>query len=389
MALMRPGAIGRAPLKPAMPHMSPSEIAAIIRTVSDMPQIERLLVIRRDNIGDLVCTTPLIAALRKRFPQAWLGALVNSYNAPVLESNPDLDEVIAYRKLKHLEPGESAAAALGERIASTWRLRRMRLDCVILATPDFVARTARLARWLGPKKVLGFSDGSAAARRLDLSVPLSKVSGRHEVERVFALGGHLGITGEIPPLRVVADPAEVAKATAAFDAHRGLKVALHISARRPGQRWPAERFAALIERLHAEHGAVSMLLWSPGPADHPQHPGDDDKAAQIAQRVAGRTPLVSYRTDRLRELIGALAAADIVVCSDGGALHLSAGLRKPIVCLFGDSPPERWGPWGVPHRVVLAPSRNVLSTSVDQVFGAFADLLRSPQEPAGLSSCVV
>ena len=35
----------------------------------------RILVVRRDNIGDLVCTTPLFAALRRQYPQAWLGAL--------------------------------------------------------------------------------------------------------------------------------------------------------------------------------------------------------------------------------------------------------------------------------------------------------------------------
>ena len=354
--------------------MSPSEIAAIIRTVPDTPQIERLLVIRRDNIGDLVCTTPLIAALRRRFPSAWMGALVNSYNAPVLQGNPDLDEVIAYRKLKHLEPGESAAAALAQRIGSMWRLRRMHLDCVILATPDFVPRTVRLARWLAPRRVLGFSDGSLAARRLDLSVPLSKVKDLHEVERVFALGGHLGIRGDIPPLRLVPDPSEVAKATRAFGERPGPRVALHISARRPAQRWPAERFAALIERLHAEHGTLCMLLWSPGPASHRQHPGDHDKAAAIAEALRGSTPLVAYRTERLRELIGALAASDLVICSDGGALHLAAGLRKPLVCLFGDSPPERWGPWNVPCRILRPASRQVTDLSVQDLLRAFAEL---------------
>ena len=57
-----------------------------------------ILVIRRDNIGDLVCTTPLITALRQRFPKAWIGALVNSYNARVLDGNPDQDEVFIYTK---------------------------------------------------------------------------------------------------------------------------------------------------------------------------------------------------------------------------------------------------------------------------------------------------
>ncbi len=358
--------------------MSSSEIAAIIRTVPETSQIERLLVIRRDNIGDLVCTTPLIAALRQRFPRAWLGALVNSYNAPVLEGNPDLDEVIAYRKLKHLEPGESAMQALRQRIASMWRLRRMRVDCVILATPDFVPRTARLARLLRPKKVLGFSDGSAAARRqLDLSVPLSKVKDRHEVERVFALGGHLGVSGEIPALRVVADAVEVAKALRAFGANGGLKVAVHISARRPAQRWPADRFAELIERLHKEHGAISMLLWSPGPPDHRQHPGDDAAAKTIADRLDGKVPVVLYRTERLKELVGGLAAAELVICSDGGTSHLAAALRKPMLCFFGDSPPERWQPWGVPLRVLRPPSQHVGDLGVAEALREFGDLART------------
>ncbi len=51
----------------------------------------RILVIRRDNIGDLLCTTPLLSALRRRFPEAWIGALVNSYTAPVLAGNPDVE----------------------------------------------------------------------------------------------------------------------------------------------------------------------------------------------------------------------------------------------------------------------------------------------------------
>jgi len=53
----------------------------------------RILVVRRDNIGDLVCTTPLIDALRARHPGAHLAALVTTYNAAVLARNPALDAV--------------------------------------------------------------------------------------------------------------------------------------------------------------------------------------------------------------------------------------------------------------------------------------------------------
>lgn len=334
----------------------------------------RILVVRRDNIGDLVCTTPLFTALRQRFPQAWIGALVNSYNAPVLAGNADLDEVLAYTKLKHIEEGGSAFAALRRRIASLWKLRRMQLDYVVLATSDFVPRLARLARWLAPKQVAGFSDGSArAARALDLAVPIAALAGAHEVERVFSLARLFGIEGPPPALKVFPDPAELANAQGKVGA-RAPRIALHISARRPAQRWPAERFAALAERLHREHDATVALLWSPGPAHHARHPGDDDKAKQILAMAGSKARLIAYPTERLAQLIGALAACDAVVCSDGGASHLAAALRKPIVCFFGDSPAERWRPWGSPLRLLQPATRTVADIGVEEAASAFASL---------------
>jgi heptosyltransferase III len=337
----------------------------------------RILVVRRDNIGDLVCTTPLFSALRRQFPQGWLGALVNSYNAAVLDRNPDLDAVLAYTKLKHLAGGQSALAAFASRLAMLWRLRRSRLDAVVLATPDFVPRLARLARWLAPQKVVGFSDGSRAAQRLlDWSLPVARMQGLHEVERVFSLAGHFGIDGKAPPLRLTPDQDLVLKAASQFAGQPRRKVAVHITARRPKQRWPAERFAQLIEILHVRHNASVMLVWFSGPPDDPRHPGDNEKASDIQRLLAGKAPLVPYGTAQLPELVGALAACDVVITPDGGALHLAAGLGKPIVALFGDSDPVRWRPWGVPQRVVQPPSRDVADLSAAEVADAFAELIR-------------
>ena len=322
-----------------------------------MSDPRRILVVRRDNIGDLVCTTPLFSALRRRFPQAWIGALVNSYNATVLDRNPDLDEVIVYDKLKHLDAGQSALRALGRRLASLWHLRRRRLDCVVLATPQFVPRTVQLARLLKPARIVGLTEGT-------------ELSG-HEVERVFAIARPLGIDGPIPPLKVVPDPALVARAAAVFPAGRR-RVAVQISTRRPAQQWPAERFAELVERLHAA-GAHSMLLWSPGPANHPRHPGDDEKAAAIMRLVGDRA--TAYDAGPLPELIGALAACEVAITPDGGAMHIAAALHKPIVCFFGDMPPERWRPWGTPHRVLRPESRRATDITVDATMSAFRELV--------------
>ena len=157
----------------------------------------KILVIRRDNIGDLVCTTPLIAALRQRFPQGWLGALVNSYNAPVLDGNPDLDEVFVYTKAKHRGHGESLPGILWRRLNMMRRLRTMGLDDVIIATTSPQPRVIKLARWLKPKRVIGFG----AVDGLDLALPLDDAK-RHEVDDVFRAAAVYGVDTPPPACRV-------------------------------------------------------------------------------------------------------------------------------------------------------------------------------------------
>jgi ADP-heptose:LPS heptosyltransferase len=346
----------------------------------------KILVVRRDNIGDLICTTPLLAALRRRHPEAWIGALVNSYNAPVLERNPDLNAVFAYQKLKHLERGESALASLATRAGMLWQLRRMKLDVVVLATPGLATRGLTLARWLKPASIAGFDDGSARAAGLDQRVALPPPGARHEVEQVFALARLFGIEGSPPGLVLVPDPREVELARASFGVRPGPRIAVHISARRRAQRWPAARFAELIRALAAKYEARTMLLWSPGPPDHPQHPGDDDKAAEVLNAIgADRAAVIPYPTTRLSSLIGALAACDQAICSDGGAMHLAAALGKPVVALFGDSSVERWRPWGVTHRIVRPESRNVADAPVADVVSAYAEIASAAGDQSGLA----
>jgi len=94
----------------------------------------RILVIRRDNIGDLLCTTPLFAALRNHYPDAWIGVLTNHYNGPILAGNPDINASFTYRKAKHRSAGESRLAIWGETAALLWRLRRKKLDLVLCAS---------------------------------------------------------------------------------------------------------------------------------------------------------------------------------------------------------------------------------------------------------------
>ena len=311
----------------------------------------RILILRRDNIGDLACTTPLVEALRAHLPRAWLAALVTTYNAEVLARNPALDEVFVYEKLKHRSGG--LIAHLRSRIGQISRLRREKLDCVLVPAP--APQSLKIARSLKPVQVI--------------AAPAAFGAGTHEVERTFELGRSLGVAGVPGPLRIFPDKDKALALERDFGA--GPFTAVHISARRPAQRWPLQRYAELIRRLSRE--TKVLLLWAPGRRDNPRHPGDDQAAAEVL-RSAGGAKVVAVETPDLKSLIAALSLADRVVCPDGGAMHLAAALGKPVVALFGDSPVARWRPWGVAHRVVRPASGNLADLPLEPVLEAFREL---------------
>jgi ADP-heptose:LPS heptosyltransferase len=241
----------------------------------------------------------------------------------------------------------------------------------------------RLARLLAPRRIAGFVADPSGRHGLDYAVALDAVRDLHEVEAVFRLAGAFGITGTPPPLELMVDSAERERLAQAVGRlpPGGPIVGVHVSARKPSQRWPAERFVALMRALHSRHGARFLLFWSPGPADHPQHPGDDEKARAIIAGLSG-VPVLAWETQGLPALVAGLAACDRVVCSDGGAMHVAAALGKPIVCFFGKSDATRWRPWGVPYELLQPASRDVADVGVAEAIAAYERL----RVPAGAAT---
>lgn len=319
----------------------------------------RILVIRRDNIGDLVCTTPLMTALRQQLPGASITALVNHYNRPVLDGNPDVDAVFSYRKAKHRLPGESRLGIYWQRLQMVASLRRHKFDWILLpggAQPSAM----RFARMIPARRILVRDDSDTLA-------------GPHEVEQVCHLLSRMGLAYETPAASVFADADRVAELRRRLTARLGhlpeRLIGVHISARKVSQRWPVKSFVELLQRLGDRPGTGFVLLWAPGAENDPAHPGDDGKAAELVAACQG-LPVAPVPTTDLGGLIAALSLCDGVICSDGGAMHLAAALGKQIVCFFGQSDAARWGPWGVRHAILQPSSREVGDVSPGEVLEA-------------------
>jgi len=335
----------------------------------------KILVVRRDNIGDLVCTTPLLHGRRKKYPEAYIAVLASSYNVEVLDRNPDVDEVFVFLKRHQKSHGYGRLSMLWNRWRLVRTIRRHRFDHIILANGGW-----RYARTLGGKQMIGFREpGAPDHRQPDVLAPDHGGFDEHEVSKMARLGAMLGVDAKdaMGETKLFPDPAESKNQRArllslGWAAERP-SVALHISSRKPDQRWQVESFVALAKLLIDSQNVQVLLFWSPGSENDAMHTGDDEKASFILRELHG-LPIFPCPTETITQLVAGLSFPDQMICSDGGAMHVAAALRIPIRGFFGTSPPKEWHPWGVPYRHIQKPSKAVADISVAEAFAAYEKL---------------
>ena len=109
--------------------------------------ILNILIIRRDNIGDLLCTTPLMVGIKEQLKVNRLDVVTNAYVAPVLKGNDFIDTLYIYHKLKHGHT--SFFKVIYERLKHIFSLRKHHYDYILA----FDRRALNLTRYLRKNKV--------------------------------------------------------------------------------------------------------------------------------------------------------------------------------------------------------------------------------------------
>ncbi|KEY56517.1 glycosyltransferase family 9 protein [Serratia sp. DD3] len=331
--------------------------------------MKNILIIRRDNIGDLVCTTPLIEGVKIAYPDAKLYLLINKVSQDVVKHNPHLEKVFVYKKAKHKAKNETTLGVYFQRLMMLWQLRKIKFDAVILANPEPCKYSLRMAKMIGAKKIIGADLGTS-----DIHHPFKSANfhGKHQVERTFSyLSAITDKVIPIPPVRVYLTDEErhIARQRlkALLPASSGHLYAVHFSNRRVKSSWPLERYAEIIRHLTTDHHASVLIFWSPPGTLAPDDIGDDKRAEQLLMQC--QNPRVAlYPTASVRELLAAFDLCDLVLCSDGGQMHLAAALNKKQVVFFGETKPEEWHPWSDDYQIIQATSGNCADIPVEEVW---------------------
>jgi ADP-heptose:LPS heptosyltransferase len=294
-------------------------------------RINAILISRLRFMGDVILTTPLLAALRQRFPHVQIGYLLEKPFDQLLEGHPYVDEIFA------LQRGDDR-----NQLALIQAMRRRKWDVAIdlFGNP----RSALLLYLSGAHWRIG---GNFRGRRLLYTHRIAD-AGRRMTAIEFHLRylAPLGINAQAPPTHIAITQAELVQArryleTRGYDLTRPI-IGIHPGATWPAKRWFPERFAALATRLVNEN---QQLLFTMGP-------GEEDIIARIFSAVP--QDVAKPEILPLRRLAALLAQLEVFVSNDCGPLHLAPAVGTKTVGIFGPGEPDIWFPYdpAFGHRLV-------------------------------------
>ncbi len=307
----------------------------------------RVLIIRTGALGDIVHGLPVLTALRRARPRAWIGWLVEEKWAPLLAGHADLDSLITV----NLKPWRKRPFA-----GRTWRQGRELLEALDRASPEIVLDL------MGNHKAGVLAGLSGADLRIGLARRFRREPssawwinhpvmprGVHAVERALSLLDGLGI--EPQPADFGADKLFTQSSSAEQDSDERADtvlrqelqppfVLLHPGAGWENKRYPAERWGQVAQHLSAAGLAVRV---AGGPAEE-----------DLVRRVVAASQGAAHLTEAsdIPSLGHLLRRASLVLGGDTGPIHLAHALGTPVLSLMGPTDPATHGPYAAPQRAL-------------------------------------
>lgn len=293
----------------------------------------RILVVQLADIGDLVLSTPALAALRQAQPQAHIALLTSTHSAPVIQGADLVDELILFDKRQF---NGTKALLNPANLRRMLALRQGRFDTIVFFH-HFTLRAgtlkfALMALCAGSQRRIGLDNGNGWF--LTERIADEGFGARHQAQYWLDLVALLGADPSPRQAVIGISQADRAWASQRLPAqHPQIVIHAGSGGYSLARRWDAAGFAAVANRLHDEHGGTIILVG-----------GADDDTADVKAALSAPSLDLSGQTS-LNQLGAVLESADLYIGADSGVMHMACAARAPVVAIFGPSNPDAWGPW--------------------------------------------
>lgn len=335
----------------------------------------KIVLMRASRIGDFLCATPALRALRARLPEAEIHVITVPLLQEVASRLSSVDRVWPF-------PGFPGIAeqlfAPRQTIDFLQQIQQEQFDLAIQMQGTGVYSNP-FVLLLGARATAGFIRPGDSPGLLDAALPYPHHL--HEIHCVQALTAFLGAPPKGENLEFPLNPLEQRKAAALLSAWPLPWIGLHPSSRDRTRRWPLEHFVSLATQLLARQGGTIVLLGDDeaSPASHFIEQRQQARCLNLTGQIS--LPMLGAIIERL----------GVLITNDSGPAHIAYALRTPTVTLFGSSAsPQKNGPLAPgpfrllsacrhPHTGALAASPPdpwcIQRISVAQVLAAAEELL--------------
>nr|WP_086425289.1 glycosyltransferase family 9 protein [Nitrospira cf. moscoviensis SBR1015] len=330
--------------------------------VIDLKAADRILVIRLDDIGDMILSTPFLRELRRAIPSAKISLIVKPSVAELAVGCPFVNEVLSY------DPGPPSYAPTVDRMTRIVRfavryLWLQRFDLAIVPRWDAdLYHASYLAYWSGAAWRVGYSENviphkramNAGFDRLYSHVLVDR-SLKHEVERGLDILRFIGGNPEKDGLVLWgAEQREqpVSQVLANLGVSDGTPlIAFGIGAASPTRQWPCEQYIELGRWIRKEYDARIVIVGGPA----------DVESGRMVTSSLGQYAINAVDRITWHQLGPLLKSCSLYVGNDSGPMHVAAAAGVPVIEIschpsngnpFWSNSPLRFGPWGVPSQVL-------------------------------------
>lgn len=308
----------------------------------------KILVIKRDKLGDMLLATPMLRHLRASLPSAEIHLLASDYNAWVVDGNADIDHRWVYRRVRHA--GRISLTAAVQNFAQNEALKRAHFNWVIVANGEDSPRA--IARGLSVRgaRCIAYCNDVPSHPRLTDPLPVRR--DMHEIDRMLGMLSSLGIALPVTaPLPHYTLPAQAASFAHGWLGEHQLRsggyIVLGLGARRAKKQPSTRQIMRWCGHFKSAWGLNTVFMWTPGQSDSRLYPGDDDVAQPV---LDARVPYIYPYRGPIREALGLIWNSRASIFPDSGLMHFAAASPGGVLGLFAEadvSPsPVQWAPRG-------------------------------------------
>ncbi|MBT2969056.1 MAG: lipopolysaccharide heptosyltransferase [gamma proteobacterium symbiont of Ctena orbiculata] len=302
------------------------------KKIVKLPDLENpsILIVRLSAIGDIVFATPLVEAIRQRYPGARISWLVQEESKGLLEFHPGLDRVIVWPRELWERHWEARQWLRLWRVIRQFRdeLRDFRFD--IALDVQGLMKSGFLA-WLSAAGIrIGLGSREGSQWLMTRVIDKGGEPGRIASEYLY-FAQQLGLGTERFEMRIGLSDEDRTQAQALIAAN-GLKEGFIVIApftTRAQKHWFNRSWNELLAAIGAEWRLPVVILGGPGDRDSAAAIGDNGQARLVS--LVGETSL--------RQAAAVIEQAKLIIGVDTGLTHMGIAMHRPTLCLFGSTRP--------------------------------------------------